>query len=69
MSGKEEKPKSVRIRPETFERLTKLKAPRQIYDGFIGQLLDLWEEKSLKEEKKKGPAGGNQCAEVSHPSA
>jgi len=45
MRGKKAKTKSVRIAPETFDRLTKLKAPKQVYDGFIGQLLDLWEEK------------------------
>ncbi len=59
MCSKKAKPKSVRISPETFDRLTKLKAPKQAYDGFIMQLLDLWEEKLKKEEKEPGPAGGD----------
>lgn len=57
MCGKKVKPKSIRVSAEVFDRLTKLKAPKQVYDGFIMQLLDLWEEK-LKEEKP-GPAGGD----------
>lgn len=50
MRGEKAKTKSVRLSPETWDRLTKLKAPKQAYDGFVGQLLDLWEER-LKEEK------------------
>ncbi|GAJ02379.1 unnamed protein product [marine sediment metagenome] len=53
MRSKKAKTKSVGISPETFDRLTKLKAPKQVYDGFITQLLDLWEEKHG--EKQPGP--------------
>jgi len=48
------KPKaSDRISPETTDKLAK-----QVYDGFIGQLLDLWEENL----RRAGSAGGNQGA-------
>ena len=59
MRGKKTEAKTVRISSETLDRLNKLKAPKQAYDGFIMQLLDLWEENL----KKAGPAGGNQGAE------
>ena len=58
MRGKKADAKTVRVSPETLDRLNKLKAPKQAYDGFISQLLDLWEENL----KKLGPAGGNQGA-------
>lgn len=57
MSGKK-KATSVRISLETYDRINKLKAPKQALDGFIGQLLDLWE----KQKQEAGPTGVNQGA-------
>ena len=34
---------TIGIRATTKERLTENKAPGQCYDGFIWQLIDLWE--------------------------
>lgn len=53
MCSKKAKTTTVRVSSESLDRLTKLKAPKQVYDGFITQLLDLWEEKHG--EKKPGP--------------
>jgi len=39
------KTKNIRVSAEVFDRLNKLRAPKQVYDGFVSQLLDLWEEK------------------------
>ena len=57
------KVKCVGTSPETFDRLTKLRAPKQVYDGFISQLLDLWEENLRQQGKKPGSAGRNQSSE------
>ena len=37
--------KFIHLRTSTKERINKDKAPGQCYDGFIRQLLDLWEVK------------------------
>ena len=61
---------TIRVRKTTKVKLDKNRAPGQCYNGFICQLIDLWKE--VKEERinsKAGPAGGNQGAEVSLPSA
>ena len=57
------KVKTVSTSMETFDRLTKLRATKQVYDGFISQLLDLWEENLRQQKKKPGSAGGNQSSE------
>ncbi|MCK5615636.1 hypothetical protein KAR91_77950 [Candidatus Pacearchaeota archaeon] len=36
--------KCIHLRASTKERINKDKAPGQRYDGFLHQLLDLWEE-------------------------
>lgn len=40
----------IRVRPETREKLHKLKNPGQSLNGFITQLIDFWEKEKLKEE-------------------
>ena len=47
----------------TKARLDKHRAPGQCYDGFICQLVDLWEDaKKERINYVAGPAGGNQGA-------
>ena len=61
---------TIAIWKSTKDKLDKNRAPGQCYNGFICQLVDLWEKTG--EEKifsRAGSAGGNQGAEVSHPSA
>ncbi len=49
----------------TKVRLDQNRAAGQCYNGFICQLVDLWEEdKEQKITSRAGPAGGNQGAEV-----
>ncbi len=36
---------TIALRQETKARLDQLRAPGQCYDGFISQLVDLWESK------------------------
>lgn len=52
---------TIAIRKSTKEKLDKNRAPGQCYNGFICQLVDMWEK--IGEEKmfgRSGPAGGNQ---------
>jgi len=61
---------TIAIWKSTKDGLDRNRAPGQCYNGFICQLIDLWEKTG--EEKifnRAGLAGGNQGAEVSHPSA
>ena len=54
---------TVAVWKSTKGKLDKNKAPGQCYDGFIRQLVDLWEKTG--EEKifsRAGSAGGNQGA-------
>ncbi len=54
---------TIGVRKTTKAKLDKNRAPGQSYNGFICQLIDLWEE--AKEERinvRAGPAGGNQGA-------
>jgi hypothetical protein len=62
---------TIGLRKTTKARLDKNRAPGQCYNGFICQLVDLWEETNrVKINSRAGPAGGNQGAEVgSEPSA
>jgi len=39
---------TVGLRQSTKKRLDKNRAPGQCYDGFLCQLLDLWEEQKSK---------------------
>ena len=41
---------SIGLKRATKDKLDKNRAPGQCYDGFICQLIDLWE--SIKESKK-----------------
>ena len=56
---------TIGIRKRTKANLDKNRAPGQCYDGFICQLIDLW-EKTKREEIAylAGSAGGNQGAVV-----
>ena len=61
---------TIAIWKSTKDKLDRNRAPGQCYNGFISQLVDLWEKTG--EEKifsRAGSAGGNQGAEVSHLSA
>ena len=54
---------TIAIHKSTKDKLDKNKAPGQCYNGFICQLIDLWEKTG--EEKifsRAGSAGGNQGA-------
>ena len=55
---------SIYIRKDTKARLDKNRAPGQCYDGFICQLIDLWERTSSNRMASVvSTAGGNQGAE------
>ena len=56
---------TIGLRKHTKAKLDKNRAPGQCYDGFVCQLVDLW-EKTKREELAyvAGFAGGNQGAEV-----
>lgn len=54
---------TIAIWRSTKDKLDKHRAPGQCYNGFISQLLDLWEK--MGEEKlliRAGSTGGNQGA-------
>ena len=50
---------------ETFDRLTEFKDPKQVYDGFIMQLPDLWEDLNGKHQTLLGNPGCWGVASVS----
>jgi hypothetical protein len=51
---------SIGIKMATKDKLDKHRAPGQCYDGFICQLLDLWEKnKKTRATYLAGPAGGS----------
>jgi len=55
--------KTIAIWKSTKDKLDKNRAPGQCYNGFICQLIDLWEK--IGEENilsRAGSAGGNQGA-------
>jgi len=57
---------TIGLKRMTKIRLDKYRAPGQCYEGFIGQLVDLWEKNKAMEERIRymaGSAGGNQGAE------
>ncbi len=54
---------SIGLRRTTKVKLDKNRAPGQCYDGFICQLVDLWEKsKEARLAYVAGSAGGNQGA-------
>ncbi len=56
---------TIGIKRMTKARLDKNRAPGQSYEGFLYQLIDLWERvKGEKENITTGSAGGNQGASV-----
>ena len=56
---------TVALRIATKARLDVNRAPGQCYDGFIWQLVDLWERSQPPRRiEVAGPAGGNQGAGV-----
>ena len=58
---------TIGLKKTTKDGLDKNRAPGQSYDGFICQLVDLWEKNKVKERRTSyvaGSAGGNQGAEV-----
>jgi len=58
---------TIGVKKLTKTRLDKNRAPGQCYDGFICQLVDLWEKTNEGGRSSvAGPAGGNQGAEVRH---
>jgi len=57
---------TIGVRRLTKRKLDKNRAPGQCYDGFICQLVDLWEKaKEGGMSYVAGPARGNQGAGVS----
>jgi len=56
---------TIGLKKYTKDKLNRNQAPGQCYDGFICQLVDLWEKTSERRiSYVAGPAGGNQGAEV-----
>jgi len=54
---------TIGLKKTTKDRLDKNRAPGQCYDGFICQLVDLWEKVNEgRISYVAGPAGGNQGA-------
>jgi hypothetical protein len=45
-SESEKRRTSIGIRKSTKDKLDKTRAPGQCYDGFIWQMVDLWERKN-----------------------
>jgi hypothetical protein len=61
---------TVGLKKTTKARLDGNRAPGQSYDGFLSQMVELWEEVAERNGYLgAGPAGGNQGAGVSffHP--
>ena len=54
----------IGLRKTTKGKLAILKAPGQCYDGFLRQLIDLWEKSQSRSVEDAGLAGGNQGAGV-----
>jgi hypothetical protein len=55
MSGREksfEKRTTVGVKASTKAKLDQNRAPGQCYDGFINQLVDLWETTKIEAAKK-----------------
>jgi hypothetical protein len=44
MMGKKENHTTIGLKKATKERLDEKRAPGQCYDGFLCQLMDMWEE-------------------------
>ncbi len=66
MIAKQPSRTTIGLKRTTKGSLDKNRAPGQCYDGFICQLVDLWEKNRSKEEGISylaGSAGGNQGAE------
>jgi hypothetical protein len=56
---------TIGVKRMTKARLDKNRAPGQCYEGFICQLIDLWERvKGERENYVTGSTGGNQGASV-----
>jgi len=56
---------TISIKLTTKTKLDRNRAPGQCYDGFVCQLVDLWEKNKVKERRINyvaGSAGGNQGA-------
>ena len=54
---------TISVKRTTKVKLDKNRAPGQCYDGFICQLIDLWEKaKGGRTSYVAGPTGGNQGA-------
>ena len=47
---------TVGVRQSTKDKLDKNRAPGQCYDGFICQLVDLWESVSAPGSTRPGPS-------------
>ncbi len=60
---------TIGLRQETKAQLDRFRAPGQCYDGFISQLVDLWEE-TYGAGLNTGPTGERRGARARHmPSA
>jgi len=59
---------SIGLKKTTKARLNTGRAPGQCYDGFLCQLMDLWEEIQVtRKPYTLSPAGRNQGVGVSNP--
>ena len=57
--NKERPHTTIGLRKTTKDRLDRARAPGQCYDGFLCQLVDMWEKSQPKRIEIAGPAGGN----------
>ncbi len=48
---------SIKVQKATKDRMAELKAPGQSYDGFITQMLELWEKQKGVAPMKKRRSG------------
>ncbi len=55
---------TIGLKKATKSRLDHNRAPGQCYDGFLCQLIELWEKNQPRKRRSAGPAGGNQGAGV-----
>jgi len=54
---------TIALKATTKSRMDQRRAPGQCYDGFLCQLIDMWDRvHGANNKSSSGPAGGNQGA-------
>jgi hypothetical protein len=57
---------TVGLKHSTKSKLNKRRAPGQSYDGFLGQLMDLWDKAHASEEQPARPSPSSQTPAIQH---